>query len=79
MSEVLALLDAIDGVDFVTDVPGHMVLDAKLERGIWDKVSGAASATVFAGLRLEANEFVKFLADGSNIDVQRQPALGRQE
>jgi len=79
VSELMAMLDAIDGVDFVDVVAGRLPIEGPTDRGIWDVPASLPGIRVFAGLRLNPDELVNFVLDGSRIEARRQATLPRLE
>jgi len=73
------MLDAIDGVDFVDVVAGRLPIEGPTDRGIWDVPASLPGIRVFAGLRLNPDELVNFVLDGSRIEARRQATLPRLE
>lgn len=79
ISELLALLDTIAGVDYVTSATDRLPIEGLAERGVWEPQSTAQNTNVFVGLRLNPDELIDFLVDSSHIEVLRQPSLPHQE
>jgi hypothetical protein len=76
-SELLALLDALDGVDYVTPVPGLPLLDGPPGRTMVDPFPGVPGEP--PGLRADPDELVRLDVAACTIRIVRLNTLVRTE